>query len=60
MEFDDDEKFMTHECGIFGAVAPNDWNEYELPQMICIALESLQHRYLVHKLDKFYFYMDAL
>lgn len=35
---------LTHECGIFGAIAESASESYEIAQLICIGLEALQHR----------------
>ncbi|XP_022904907.1 amidophosphoribosyltransferase-like [Onthophagus taurus] len=36
---------LTHECGVFGCIAVNDWpTQLEISQIICWGLVALQHR----------------
>lgn len=36
---------LTHECGVFGAVATGDWpTQIDIAQTICLGLVALQHR----------------
>lgn len=36
---------LTHECGVFGAIAVGDWpTQIDIPQVICLGLVALQHR----------------
>ncbi|XP_055370882.1 amidophosphoribosyltransferase-like [Condylostylus longicornis] len=36
---------LTHECGVFGAIACGDWPpQLDIPQIICLGLVALQHR----------------
>ncbi|KAK5650572.1 hypothetical protein RI129_001601 [Pyrocoelia pectoralis] len=36
---------LTHECGVFGAIATGEWpTELEIAQIICWGLVALQHR----------------
>lgn len=36
---------LTHECGVFGAIACNDWpTEIDIPQVLTLGLVALQHR----------------
>lgn len=39
------ESGLTHECGVFGAIATGEWpTELEISQIICWGLVALQHR----------------
>lgn len=36
---------LTHECGVFGAIACGDWpTQVDIAQVICLGLVALQHR----------------
>ncbi|CAO1392936.1 unnamed protein product [Diamesa serratosioi] len=36
---------LTHECGVFGAIATGDWpTQIDIAQMVCLGLVALQHR----------------
>ena len=36
---------LTHECGVFGAIACGDWpTQIEIAHVICLGLVALQHR----------------
>ncbi|XP_052865403.1 amidophosphoribosyltransferase-like isoform X1 [Anopheles cruzii] len=36
---------LTHECGVFGAIATGDWpTQIDVAQVICLGLVALQHR----------------
>lgn len=36
---------LTHECGVFGAIAAGDWpTEIDIPQSVLLGLVALQHR----------------
>lgn len=36
---------LTHECGVFGAVGNETWqNSTEIAQIVMIGLQALQHR----------------
>jgi amidophosphoribosyltransferase len=36
---------LTHECGVFGAVATGEWpTQIDIAQTICLGLVALQHR----------------
>lgn len=36
---------LTHECGVFGAIACGDWpTQIDIAQVICLGLVALQHR----------------
>ncbi|XP_037936950.1 amidophosphoribosyltransferase [Teleopsis dalmanni] len=36
---------LTHECGVFGAIATGDWpTQIDIAQVICLGLVALQHR----------------
>lgn len=36
---------LTHECGVFGAIATGEWPTHlEIAQIICWGLVALQHR----------------
>ncbi|XP_060810247.1 amidophosphoribosyltransferase isoform X2 [Amyelois transitella] len=39
------ESGLTHECGVFGAIATGDWpTQVDVAQVICLGLVALQHR----------------
>lgn len=39
------ESGLTHECGVFGAIATGEWpTELEIAQIVCWGLVALQHR----------------
>lgn len=41
------ESGLTHECGVFGAIASGDWpTTLEISQIVCWGLVALQHRYV--------------
>lgn len=36
---------LTHECGVFGAIATGEWpTQIDVAQVICLGLVALQHR----------------
>jgi amidophosphoribosyltransferase len=36
---------LTHECGVFGAIATGDWpTQIDIAQIVCLGLVALQHR----------------
>jgi len=36
---------LTHECGVFGAIAAGDWpTQIDIAQLVCLGLVALQHR----------------
>lgn len=36
---------LTHECGVFGAIACGDWpTQIDIAQIVCLGLVALQHR----------------
>lgn len=36
---------LTHECGVFGAIATGDWPaKLDISQIVCLGLVALQHR----------------
>ncbi|XP_019552328.2 amidophosphoribosyltransferase [Aedes albopictus] len=39
------ESGLTHECGVFGAIATGEWpTQIDISQVICLGLVALQHR----------------
>lgn len=39
------ESGLTHECGVFGAIACGDWpTQVDIAQVVCLGLVALQHR----------------
>lgn len=39
------ESGLTHECGVFGAIACGDWpTQMDIAQIVCLGLVALQHR----------------